>query len=552
VRTRKRRNDGALYFGPYTSGTDLAHLTRLIDRFFLLIKCPSTVFRAAKRPCNYYHIKQCLAPCALDVSKEQYAANVKAVVAVLNGKTSELKADLTARMQRAAEELRFELAGQLRDQIRALESLGQQKQSVHLDADLNADFVGVHWQQNAACFYVSHMRDGKLLSGEHFFVERMTDIPPEANDTADFAENITTSWQADSLESFLCQYYMRNEKPALVVAPGVSEFLSSHRAELLEQFLINLSAREAHATFSLVRNLTTKSTDNNILNKRKGLAKNFRTLVDSANETAKERFKDWVRTSESAREEMERLAAFLQMQTLPTWIECFDISTFQGSETVASQIVFRDGKSARGDYRRYIIRGVEGQDDFGSLREVMRRRFKEERRHDIPDLILVDGGEPQVREVSYVLRALGLGRVGIVGIAKSRTESAFAETQVSASSERIVIPARENGELAPEHPPLTKILRPGSPEFKLVTRMRDEAHRFAITLHRNRRDKVSRMSALHRIDGLGPKRRKALLTAFSGIDDIVAASAEEVSTKANIPLAVAEKVKAALTKMEKD
>jgi excinuclease ABC subunit C len=336
------------------------------------------------------------------------------------------------------------------------------------------------------------------------------------------------------------------------VAPCASEFLASHRAELLERFLANLSRSDSAISFSLVRNLTAKSTDNNLLQKRKGLAKNFRTLVDSANETAKERFKDWVRTSETAREEMERLAAFLQMQNLPTWMECFDISTFQGSETVASQVVFRDGKSARGDYRRYIIRSVEGQDDFGSLREVMRRRFKEERRHDIPDLILIDGGEPQVREVSYVLRAMGLGRVGIVGIAKSRTESAFSEAQISASSERIVIPARVNGELAPEHPPLTKVLRSGSPEFKLVTRMRDEAHRFAITLHRKRRDKVSRMSTLHRIDGLGPKRRKALLMAFAGIDEIVAAGVDEIANKAGIPLNVAEKVKAELTKLAKD
>ncbi len=548
VRTRRRRNDGALYFGPYTSGIDLAHLTRLIDRFFLLIKCPPTVFRAAKRPCNYYHIKHCLGPCALPVDTAQYSANVKAVVAVLNGKTAELRADLEQRMLEASHNMRFEFAAQLRDQIRALENLADQKQAVHLDSDIDADFIGVHWQDTAACFYVAKMREGRLLSGDHFVVERLTDVPSEINDVGDVVSGETGGWRSDALESFLCQYYMRNIRPALVISPFISGLLSVSRIELLEKFLGNLEGVSGVGEFCLVRNLTTKSTDYVLMNQRKGLAKSFRTLSDSACETAKERYKDWMRTDETARDGIERLAEFLDLEKLPVWMECFDISTFQGSETVASQVVFRDGKPARGDYRRYIIRETQGQDDFGSLREVMRRRFKEERRYDIPDLVVVDGGEPQVREVGYVLRALGLGRMCLLGIAKSRTERSFSDTQVVASEERIVIPERVDGEIAPDLPPQTRVLRVGSPEFRLVTRMRDEAHRFAITLHRKRRDKVSRMSVLHRIDGLGPKRRKALLMAFSSVDEIAAATPQEIAKRAGISVVVAEKVRAALMK----
>lgn len=544
TRTRRRKNDGAHYFGPYTSGSDLAHLTRVIDRFFMLVKCPPSVFRAAKRPCNYYHIKQCLGPCALEVDKQVYAANVKTVVGVLNGKTHDLVVDLEKRMMDAAETMRFELAAQLRDQIRALGNLGAQKQSVHLDSDINADFIGVHWQKSAACFYVSKMREGKLLSGDNFVVERMADIPVEAHDSEQLSQEI--DWQAQVFESFLCQYYMRNERPDHVVSLGAHDIVTDEKWDLLEMFLdLHTDSCGTIRKFYLVKNITAKSGESPLLG-RKGVAKKFRTLCESANETAKERFKDWMRTSESARDGVEKLAQFLNMESLPVWIECFDISTFQGTETVASQVVFRDGKPARGEYRRYVIREVQGQDDFGSLREVMRRRFKEERRHDIPDLAIVDGGEPQVREVSFMLRAMGLGKVGVVGIAKARTERSFSDARVNATEERIVIPARVNGELAPEYPPLTKVLRVGSPEFRLVTRMRDEAHRFAITLHRNRRDKLSRMSQLHRIEGLGPKRRKALLMAFSGIDEIRSVSVEEIAQKSGLTLAVAQKVKEAL------
>ncbi len=421
--------------------------------------------------------------------------------------------------------------------------------TVHLDSDIDADLIGIHWQENAVCFYVSHMREGRLLSGEHFVVERLADIPPETNDVGEVILEDCGGWRAEAVESFLCQYYLRNFRPPMVVFPALADVMSAARTHLLEKFLSELKDNGSDGKFSLVRNLIAKSSDDKIFSKKKGLAKSFRALCESASETAKERYKDWLRTDETARDGLEGLATFLSLGKLPVWMECFDISTFQGSETVASQVVFRDGKPARGDYRRYIIKETHGQDDFGSLREVMRRRFKEERRHEIPDLLIVDGGEPQVREVGYVLRALGLGKIGLVGIAKSRTERAFTESRVNASEERLVVPERVDGEIAPEIAPQTCVLRVGSSEFRLVTRMRDEAHRFAITLHRNRRDKVSRMSVLHRIDGLGPKKRKALLLAFSGMDEIVAVSVDEIAARAGISVLVAQKVKDALEKI---
>ncbi len=547
VRTRQRKSDGALYFGPYTSGMQLSHIISVIDRVFPLIKCPQSVFNNAKRPCNYYHIKRCMGPCALDVDHQEYMSHVNSVVSVLNGKTGELCATLEQRMNEASESLNFEKAALLRDQIRAVENLGSLKQSVHLDDDLNVDFIGSHWQNDAACFYVASMRNGRLIGGEHFIVERNADVPCHVSDLGVEGANNNAGWRTEAVETFICQYYLRKDRPLWIVAPVVGEFLDEGDTVALAQYLRNLREKDAAGSFMLVSNVGSKVISEKI-SKRKGLAKSFRSLCETADETATERFKDWLRTDEISRSGIEQLSFLLSMEKLPVWIECFDISTFQGLETVASQVVFRDGKPAKGDYRRYIIRGVDGQDDFASLREVMRRRFKEERRHELPDLILIDGGEPQVREVGYVLVALGLANIALVGIAKSRTERAFAETKVSVSEERLVVPTRNNGDICPDLTPETKVMKVGSPEFRLVTKMRDEAHRFAITLHRKRRDNLKRMSALHRIDGLGPKRRKALLMEFSCIEAINAASAEEIAQKAGLPLAVAQAVKEALSK----
>lgn len=548
VRTRHRKNDGALYFGPYTSGMQLSHIMAVIERVFPLVKCPQSVFNNAKRPCNYYHIKRCMGPCALAVDREEYMSHVNSVVSALNGKTSELCLELERRMLTASEELNFEKAALLRDQIRAVEGLGRQKQSVHLDDDLNVDFIGTHWQNDTACFYVASMRNGRMLGGEHFIVERNADVPKDLSDIGAELSAADVEWRSNTVETFICQYYLRKDRPLWVVAPIVGQLLDEKTIANLSRYLQNLREKDSSGAFMLVHNVGSRAISEKI-SKRKGLAKSFRSLCETSDETATERFKDWLRTDEISRSGIEQLSSVLGMEKLPVWIECFDISTFQGSETVASQVVFRDGKPYKSDYRRYIIKGVEGQDDFASLREVMRRRFKEERRHDLPDLIIIDGGEPQVREVGYVLVALGLANMALIGIAKSRTERAFAETHLSVSEERLVVPQRNDGAICPDLVPETKILKIGSPEFRLVTKMRDEAHRFAITLHRKRRDKLQRMSALHRIDGLGPKRRKALLTQFSGIEAINAASAEEISEKAALPLGVALAIKKALEKL---
>jgi excinuclease ABC subunit C len=546
-RTRRRKNDGALYFGPYTSGTQLMHIMSVIERVFPLVKCSQSVFNNAKRPCNYYHIKQCLGPCALPVDHDEYMGHVHSVIAILNGKTADLRGSLEKSMVLASDNLDFEKAARFRDQIRALEELSGQRQSVHLDDDLNVDFVGTHWQKDAVCFYVATMRSGRLLNGEHFVVERNAELPPQTNDVGEALVSSVAGWRSEAVESFFCQYYLKKKRPPWIVAPAIGEFLDAPQIEILHRFLKNLESDVGGARFILATNLHSKQSSD-LISRRKGLLKSFRSLCQTADETALERFKDWIRTDQSSREALKRLAEMLGLENLPVWMECFDISTFQGSETVASQVVFRDGKAAKGDYRRYVIRGVDGQDDFASLREVMRRRFKEERRHEIPDLVVIDGGEPQVREVGYVLVALGLAKIALVGIAKSRTERAFAVSKVSSSEERLVIPFRVDGNLAPDKEPETKVLKVGSPEFRLVTRLRDEAHRFAITLHRKRRDKVSRMSTLHRIDGLGPKRRKALLMAFPNLDAIKEASVEEIAQKAGLPLAVAQAVKEALNR----
>jgi excinuclease ABC subunit C len=247
---------------------------------------------------------------------------------------------------------------------------------------------------------------------------------------------------------------------------------------------------------------------------------------------------------ENSNNMMTGLQNLLSLESLPMLIECFDISTFHGTETVASQVLFKNAKPLKSGYKKYIIKETVGQaDDFASLREVMRRRFKDREHTKYPDLILIDGGTPQIREVGWVMKSLGLTKLNIVGIAKSRGENNFTSSEIIISFERLVIPKRdENGDILPEKEPETKILKQGSPEFKLVTQLRDEAHRFAITFHRQRRDKSSMKSALLDIPGLGSKRRKKLIEIFPNLKDLLSFSLAEISEKTGIPLNIIQKI----------
>lgn len=549
VQTRRRRNDGGAYFGPYSNAAELQATQTVIQRFFPLVKCTPNVFRTVSRPCNYHSIKRCLGPCKLPVEKTQYQELVQRVVSLLSGKTQELSQKIKTDMAQAAQNMNFEKAAELRDQLRALEKLTQQ-QSVTLVPGFNADVIDFAWSSSAVAIYFAIVRDGKLIGGNAHIVreglERIVDLSLENQSQT---SGLDKEAKSEFVLQVVGQFYATHELPASVFLPSAAQILNDEKATTLQTLLTALekdkSQREQRQEISVQLVSGVRS---DVTKRLKGAQKQlfvdaFQGLCDMAKENAKTKLQEILSADDQAHRKMQGVQNFLKLPRLPAWIECYDISTFQGGSTVASGVVFRNGQPAKNEYRKYTIREVVGQDDFASLREVIRRRFREERRHEIPDLLLVDGGEPQVREVSWLLKSLGLDSVPLFGIAKSRTVRNFKSKNVSASSERIVIPHRDsNSNLIPDVEPETRVLANASPEFQLITQIRNEAHRFAISFHRKKRDSRSLRSLLTEISGLGPKRRKKLFTEFGSIEKISQASIDELMEKAGLPSSIAENV----------
>lgn len=546
IQTRRRRNDGGAYFGPYSNAAELQATQTVIQRFFPLVKCTPNVFRTVSRPCNYHSIKRCLGPCKLPVEKPQYQELVQRVVSLLSGKTQELSQKIKTDMATAAQNMNFEKAAELRDQLRALEKLTQQ-QSVTLIPGFNADVIDFAWSSSAVAIYFAIVRDGKLIGGNAHIVreglERIVDLSLENQSQT---SGLDKEAKSEFVLQVMGQFYATHELPASVFLPSGSQILSEEKIATLQTLLSALeqdkSHREERHPISVQLVCGVRS---DVTKRLKGTQKQlfvdaFQGLCDMAKENAKTKLQEVLSADDQAHRKMLGVQNFLGLPRLPAWIECYDISTFQGGSTVASGVVFRNGQPAKNEYRKYTIREVVGQDDFASLREVIRRRFREERRHEIPDLLLVDGGEPQVREVSWLLKSLGLDSVPLFGIAKSRTVRNFKSKNVSASSERIVMPQRDsNSNLIPDVEPETRILANASPEFQLITQIRNEAHRFAISFHRKKRDSRSLRSLLTEISGLGPKRRKKLFTEFGSIEKISQASVDELMEKAGLPSSIA-------------
>lgn len=545
VQTRKRRSDGGAYFGPYSNAADLHATLKVIQRFFPLVKCTPNVFKTVQRPCNYYLIKKCLGPCKLQVDAQAYQTMLNRVIDLLAGKVNELATAIKQEMASAARDMNFEKAAQLRDQLRALEKLSQQ-QSVTLIPGFHADLIDFAWSQQNVAVYVAVVRDGKFVSS---FSQIIKYNPEQLTDVWEtLPEDMEQSSRAKSefVHQVVGQYYANHEIPECIFLPQCQTVLGDENSKRLEVLLCALEKDKAirqdriPRTPALQFGLKPRQSRELRGTQKRIFVEAFEGLCSTVCENAQSKLQEALQSDEAVQRRLSGLQNFLKLTNLPAWIECYDISTFQGSSTVASGVVFKDGLPSKRDYRKYNIREVSGQDDFASLREVIRRRFKNERRYEIPDVLLVDGGEPQVREVAWLLKSLGLDAVPLFGIAKSRTDRNFRSADVAMSSERIVVPARDAaGALEPERPPETLLLRSNTPEFQIVTQIRNEAHRFAIGFHRKKRDRQSLRSLLHEVPGLGPKRRKALLIAFGSFEKIHEATPDEIVQRTRIPKDVA-------------
>ncbi len=466
--TRKKKSDGALYFGPYPNVVDLDKILSVIHKFFPLVRCSKHTFKTISRPCNYYHIQQCLAPCHKEVDHKEYLEIVKRVVQILNGKTKPIIGKLKTDMKMESLNQNYEKAAKIRDSIKALESLIEE-QVVDLNQILNIDCIEFLCTKEYFSFYVAYIRDGVFVGADSY-----TEALPDAQTPI-----------GEILSSLITQFYDAHIPVHTVYIDDVNNVgLSNDFTKSLETvwtekhegaYSIHFDAKELFK--SLKMKLPTQ--------------KAFAHLSALFRENAFFKLQEKIKIHTAGSEKILEVKNLLGLDRLPRKIECYDISTFQGAATVGSQVVFKDGMPCKSLYRKYIIRDyVEKIDDFAGLKEVLRRRLKDRNIEDI-DLLMVDGGTPQVREVSYLFQSLGLDHIDFIGIAKQRTLNKFHDTNVMSSQERLIIPARgPDRKLIPNNPPTVIELDPHSKSYQLLVSLRDEAHRFAITFHRKRRDKL--------------------------------------------------------------
>lgn len=474
--TRKLLKDGAKYFGPYTSAGAVHQTIKLLRKIFPLRSCSKMDNR---RPCLEYHIKRCLAPCSGNINQEDYMQMAQSIELFLEGRSDLLLKELKVLMREASENMRYEEAAILRDQINSIETLRQQQTAVTFAGDV--DVVGMALDEQGVCVQVFFVRAGKVIGRDHFLL------------TASKEDSET-----DILSAFVQQYY---NKVAFVP----------------KEILLPLDLLEAETIVLSDWLSTLKKQKVQILSPKRGMKKD---LLDLANENAAILLKEENELRQQ-KEHAELKAVNILQNSLGIEeyihrIDCFDISHIQGSETVASMVVFKDGKESKKDYRRYKLKTVEGKpDDFKSMQEVVLRRYS--KYEDLPDLIVIDGGKGQLSSALEVIRGLGL-EMPVVGLAK-RLEEIFQE----GCSESILLPK-------------------DSPAIHLMQRIRDEAHRFAITYHRKLRSKRNMVSVLDNIPGIGESRRQALWKAFGSIQAIKDADIEQLAQVEGMNKKVAESI----------
>jgi excinuclease ABC subunit C len=503
--SRKVKKDGSLYFGPYTSGGAVFGTIRFLNRAFKIRDCTDAMFKSRKRPCMTHQIGRCTAPCVQYISSEEYRSEVEGAFLFLKGKDKTLVKTMKQKMKAAAEEEKFEVAARLRDSIEAIKSILQKQSVINDTSEKDQDAIGYFGDDRGTLIETVHIRQGRVIGTRPHFIP-LLDIVDVTSDPREW------------LVSFMNQYYEDNIIPDDVLLPTD---IGGDLSKLMEAVLQERSGRKSVVRFA---------TD-----------ENGRALVEMANQNAKAHFEKYVSKSEEKMRGLDEIKERFGLTQRPTRIECYDISNFQGSETVASQVVFEDGVPSKENYRRYKIKTVEGSNDFASMYEVLSRRFKHSEYED-PHLVVVDGGKGQLSQAMRILEEIGRKDIPVVGLAKARTASDFQAAEVSSTEERFFLPGRQN--------PLT--FRSNSEALHILVGIRDEAHRFAITYHRKLRENTSLESVLDFVVGLGEKRKKALLTHFKGVQELKEADPDEIAKLKGFNRVLAERVLLQLNESDDD
>ena len=490
--TRRTANDGARYFGPFASAGSVRKTLDLLKRLFPYRSCTKTITGNDSRPCLEYHIKRCVAPCTGYASRNDYSEVIAQVVMFLEGNTKEIVSDLKTTMLEASDNLEFERAGALRDRLKAIEKVYEGQNVVGLGRE-ELDVIGAAYGGEEAWVEIFFIRQGKLIGRDHFTMSGTREEEGQ-----------------EILARFIEQFYSSaSHVPRKILVPEsitdkevVAGWLETKRKGPVE---INVPQRGAKRR--LIEMVTT--------NAAQGL----------------EQLKlKWISDSTRMETAMSELQEELNLPRSPKRIECYDVSHIQGTNTVASMSVFQDGKPLSSNYRRFKIKSHDGNDDFASMREVLSRRFKRlKNARDggeenasfaaAPDLVLIDGGKGQLSSAVEVMLHLGLQDIQLASIAK-REEEIFLPD----AAEPVIMPKNSQGLL-------------------LLQRARDEAHRFAVTFHRNLRGKSSVKSALDLVPGIGPKRRKMLIRSFGSVKGIREASEDQLAAAPGMTAKVARQIK---------
>lgn len=499
--TRQMVNDGSRYFGPYTSVWAVHQTLDVLRRIFPYLTCDREITGKDARPCLYYDIKLCSAPCIGAIDRAGYSQLILDLCAFLDGRTDPIVSRLRQEMSSAADALNYERAANLRDQLQAIERVVE-KQKVITSDQSDSDVLAIARADNEACVQVFFVRNGRLMGREYFVMEGTEDIPDD-----------------QVMAEFLKQFYTEAAViPDRVLLPNEVE-----EAQIIRQWL------------------NTRRGGNKVELRvpRRGTARDLvKMATENAVETLQALRSQWEVDKNKQTQALAEIQQALDLPEPPNRIECYDISNTQGTASVGSMVVFEQGTPSRGHYRHFNIRTVSGPDDFASMEEVLSRRFKRWQAAQekqaigakpdpsftmLPDLLIVDGGKGQLGRALNVLAEFGLAeKVPVVGLAKQQEE-----LFLPGKSDSVSLPRRSQG-------------------LYLLQRIRDEAHRFAITAHRKSRGKVGTASRLDAIPGIGPARRRALLMKFGDIETIRQATLEELASVPGITNEVARAVQSGL------
>ena len=468
-KSRVVKKDGSKYFGPFADVDAIYKTINILKDLFKLRSCnyDFSVDNQLERPCLNYYIDKCTAPCVGKISKEEYRAQIDQVIMFLSGRQKTLLNKIEEEMQAAADEQNFERAARYRDAMQAVEEISRQ-QKVMSEDNKDRDIIAIT-EDGSYCVQLLLVKNGKLIGQEHFILE-----------------GTRGEDEREVMSSFLQQYYEQ--------AP-----------QLPDEILINTEINNREILADRLKQLKGKQVKIKI--PQKG---NKKRLIEMALKNAKQNLK-----KESIKKKyeekrtvkaVEKLADYLELDELPSHIEGFDISNIQGTDPVASLVVFKNGRPSKSDYRRFKIRQKEGPDDFAMMKEVVHRRYRRllEEDRKLPDLILIDGGKGQLNAALTVLEELGLADKQIIGLAKREEE--------------VFVPNRKEPIILPK----------SSDALHLLQRVRDEAHRFAVNYHRKLRSRRITHSMLERIPGIGPKKKKALLQHFGSLAKIRLADRSEL------------------------